>query len=269
MIEFENVTYRYPFGKDVIKNVNLSIHQAEIAAIVGNNGSGKTTLIRHTNGLLKPTYGKVMVFGIDTKKSTVASLSKRVGIVFQNPNNQLFSDTVENEVLFGLKHFHSVEFAKKRLEWALEFFNLKEYRNHVPTNLSEGEKKRLCFAAVLSWDPDIIILDEPTVGQDFLQKEKLIMFLKMLHSERKTIILVSHDMDFIWRFQPRIIVISEGSIIFDQKASQLFNNPEIKRANLIEPQLVSIYQKLQIKPKNMFTDISNTVYWIRNNFLET
>ena len=153
------------------------------------NGTGKTTLARHINGLLKPTSGNVLVFGKNTKKISVASLSKRIGMVFQNSNHQLFADTVKNEILFGLKNFgFDQDYIDERYELMTDLFNLRKYEEISPLKLSGGEKKKVCLASVLAWNPEILILDEPTVGQDELQKNILFEFINTLHSNNKTII---------------------------------------------------------------------------------
>ncbi|MEM3510071.1 MAG: ABC transporter ATP-binding protein, partial [Nitrososphaerales archaeon] len=163
MIEFNSVTYIHPAGVKALDDITVKFGQGELVAIVGANGAGKTTLVKHMNGLLKPTKGTVKVFGYDTTQQTVASLSRRVGVVFQNSDHQLFSDTVEHEVEFGLRNFgFSHEVVKQRVDWALRFFGLNEYATTSPMMLSGGEKKRLCLAAVLAWDPDVLVLDEPT-----------------------------------------------------------------------------------------------------------
>lgn len=243
MIEFENVSFKHQNGVTALRNINLKIEKGTLAAIVGENGAGKTTLVRHINGLLKPTEGAVRVFGVSTKRQSIAQLSKKVGIVFQNPDNQLFSDTVANEILFGLKNFGMSEKEQaEHLEWALNFFDLARYRNVSPMLLSGGEKKRLCFASVLSWGPDVLIIDEPTVGQDYYHKEKITsMIIDLLSKKDKTVIIVSHDLEFLWPLQPRTLVMVEGQIIADgAMAEVLADDEKIKRANLVRPQLLEL-----------------------------
>ena len=247
MIEVDSLYFKYPLSKDfILKDVNLKIKLGEIVGIMGGNGSGKTTLIKHFNGLLKPTKGSVKVFGKDTREESVAYFSKKVGLVFQNPGHQLFSDTVWNEVAFALKNFgFDEEVTKKRVKWALEFFNLIQYKDVSPLLLSGGEKKRLCLASVLAWDPDFIILDEPTVGQDFLQKEKLREIIKMLATQNKTVIIVSHDVEFIWLLQPRIILISNGMIVRDGDCRKIFSDSKaLEECGITKPQLVELYEEL-------------------------
>lgn len=250
MIEFENVSFRHQNGVSALRNINLKIDSGTLTAIIGENGAGKTTLVRHINGLLKPAEGRVIVFGSDTRKQSVARLSKMVGIVFQNPDNQLFSDTVANEILFGLKNFGMTEKEQsERLEWALEFFDLARYRDVSPMLLSGGEKKRLCFASVLAWNPDVVILDEPTVGQDHKHKEKIVSMIKELLRNGKTVIIVSHDLEFLWPLQPRTLAMAQGQIIADGSIAEVLADDKIiKKANLVRPQLLALALALKIEP---------------------
>ncbi|MCS7116457.1 MAG: ABC transporter ATP-binding protein [Nitrososphaerota archaeon] len=267
MITFESVTYTYPSGVTALKDINIQIKDGELIAIVGENGAGKTTLIRHINGLLKPSVGRVLVDGLDTRKVSVAELSRKVGIVFQNPDHQLFSESVEDEIKFGLRNFGFTEdVIKRRVEWALKFFDLEDYRRSSPFILSGGEKKRLCLAVVLAWDPKVLILDEPTVGQDFIQKERLGQIIKMLLTQNKTVIIVSHDIEFIWPLQPRMIIMSKGRIIADSLSEEVFhNNSLIKEAHLIKPQLVELYERLRVRPEKPFPNVYEARAWFINN----
>ena len=255
MIEFENVSFKHQNGVTALRNINLKIEKGSLTAIVGENGAGKTTLVRHINGLLKPTEGAVRVFGATTRQQSVAHLSKKVGIVFQNPDSQLFSDTVANEILFGSRNFGMSEKEQaERLGWALNFFDLTRYRDVSPMLLSGGEKKRLCFASVLSWDPDVLILDEPTAGQDYHHKEKIISMIVDLLSKDKTVIIVSHDLEFLWPLQLRTLVMAQGQIIADGAiANVLADDGIIKRANLVRPQLLELAVALQFHkaPRNV------------------
>jgi len=264
MIKFQSVTFKHRNGVVAVKDINLDIFPNEITTIVGANGAGKTTLVKHINGLLKPTQGQVNVFGIDTRKVSVAQLSKKVGIVFQNPVHQLFSDSVANEIIFALKNFgYDEETIKKRVDWALGSFNLQEYRDFSPLMLSSGEKKRLCIATVLAWDPDIIIFDEPTAGQDYIQKERLGQIIRMLVQQGKSVIIVTHDIEFIWPLSPRVIVMSKGSILADGPANLIFDDDRvIKEASIARPQLMELARSLKIKPKNPFENVHQSRGWI-------
>ncbi len=264
MISFESVSYVHPSGVKALEDVNLRIELGEIVAVVGTNGAGKTTLVKHVNGLLKPTSGSVLVFGEDTRKQSVASLSRRIGIVFQNANHQIFSDTVRNEIAFALRNFGFEDsVVEKRIEWALQFFNLERYSNTSPLLLSGGEKKRLCLAVVLAWDPDIVILDEPTVGQDMIHKEKIHQIVTALRHRGKSVIIVSHDVEFLWPLQPRIVVMSKGRILQDGSAHAIFEQEEVmSEASLLPPQLVEFSKKLKRRPERPFPTIFDAKGWI-------
>lgn len=240
IVSFHNVDYSHPNGTIALKGVSFQIKTGELLAILGSNGAGKTTLVRHINGLLKATHGTVNVFGEDTKLASTAKLSRRVGIVFQNPNNQLFEQTVRKEIQFALHNFgFSDAIIEEKVNWALNTFSLSEYADRPPMELSGGEKKRLCIALVLAWDPEIFILDEPTVGQDFEQKENLVHIIRLLLSQRKTVILVTHDIEFVWPLQPRVMIMSNGEIIADGKCQEILSNESfMTKGNVLPPQLV-------------------------------
>ncbi|HDI12316.1 MAG TPA: ABC transporter ATP-binding protein, partial [Candidatus Bathyarchaeota archaeon] len=196
MIEVRNVYFTYPNGVEALKEVSLHIDRGEFVAIMGQNGAGKTTLVKHFNGLLKPTKGEVLVDGVNTKEVSVATLARKVGYVFQNPDHQLFCETVEKEIAFALKNFgFDEELIKKRVDWALNLLGLSQYRESSPFMLSGGERKRLALASVLAWDPEVVILDEPTIGQDYAQKEKLRQFILQLKAQGKTVVIVTHDIE--------------------------------------------------------------------------
>jgi energy-coupling factor transport system ATP-binding protein len=240
IISFEKVDYSHPNGTIALRNINLEIRRSELVAFLGANGAGKSTLVRHMNGLLKPTHGKVTVFGEDTKSASPAQLSRQIGIVFQNPNNQLFAQTVTKEIEFGLRNFGLEErVVRDRVQWALDTFSLTEYADRSPIDLSGGEKKRLCIALVLAWDPSVLILDEPTVGQDSEQKEKLVLIIRQLLAQKKNVILVSHDLEFVWPLQPRTVLMSNASIVADGRAQEVLGRPEIVEiSSVLIPQLV-------------------------------
>lgn len=247
-----------------LSDVSLTVAKGETVAIVGENGAGKTTLVKHANGLLKPTKGSVLVDGVDTRETTTATLSRKVGIAFQNPDHQLFSDSVESEVSFALRNFgFAEELVSKRLDWALNFFGLEQYRKSSPLVLSGGEKKRLTLACILAWDPEVVVLDEPTVGQDSLQKEKLAQIFKMLRSTGKTIIIVSHDVEFLWPIQPRLVVMSGGKVVADGEISRIMADRELlEGARVTQPQLLRLYLGLRSRPQTPFLDVNDARDWV-------
>jgi len=247
-----------------LSDVSLTVAKGETIAIVGENGAGKTTLVRHANGLLKPTKGSVLVDGVDTRKTTTATLSRKVGIAFQNPDHQLFSESVESEVSFALRNFGFAEdLVSRRLDWALNFFGLEQYRKSSPLVLSGGEKKRLTLACILAWDPDVVVLDEPTVGQDSIQKEKLAQIFRMLKSTGKTIIIVSHDVEFLWPIQPRLVVMSSGKVVADGEISKIMaDRGLLEAARVTQPQLLRLYSELRSRPPSPFLDVDDARDWV-------
>jgi len=264
LIEFRGVSFVHRTGVTALSDVSLTVRGGETVAIVGENGAGKTTLVRHANGLLKPTKGSVLVDGVDTRETTTATLSRKVGIAFQNPDHQLFSDTVENEVSFALRNFgFPEELVSKRLDWALNFFGLEQYRKSSPLVLSGGEKKRLTLACILAWDPEVVVLDEPTVGQDSLQKEKLAHVFRMLQSTGKTIVIVSHDVEFLWPIQPRLLVMSGGRVVADGEISKIMTDRELlEGARVTQPQLLRLYSGLRRRPASPFLDVPDARAWV-------
>ena len=256
MIEFRDVSFVHPTGVTALDHVSLAIQDGETVAIVGENGAGKTTLVKHITGLLRPTSGSVLVDGADTKAKSTAELSRKVGVAFQNPDHQLFSESVEEEVAFGLRNFgFSEELTKQRVDWSLGFFGLEQYRASSPLILSGGEKKRLTLACILSWDPQVVVLDEPTVGQDSIQKEKLSEIIRMLKSTGKTVVVVSHDIEFLWPMQPRVVVMSKGRVVADGPAGAVFELAgTLSSARVTQPQLVAFRQLLKVKPGQPYVD---------------
>jgi energy-coupling factor transport system ATP-binding protein len=246
MIEVKGVRFTYPNGIEALKGISLTIEDGEFLAIMGQNGAGKTTLVKHFNGLLKPTKGQVLVDGVDTTKVSVATLSRNVGFVFQNPDHQLFSETVEEEIAFALRNFgFKEEITEKRITWALNLLALTQYRKTSPFMLSGGERKRVALASVLAWDPKMLILDEPTIGQDYEQKEKLRQFILQMKTQQKTVIAVTHDVEFVAECNPRVLLMREGKIIADGEAGEILTDREIlAQASIVPPQIAQIFLEL-------------------------
>lgn len=246
MIQVEDLYFSYPVGVEALRGVSLKINSGEFVAIMGENGAGKTTLVKHFNGLLKPSRGRVLVDGVDTRKVSVASLSKRVGLVFQNPDHQLFCETVEKEVAFGLRNFgFPEETVLKRIDWALSLLDLTEYREVSPFMLSGGERKRVALASVLAWDPETVVLDEPTIGQDQGQKERLRQFITQLNAQGKVVVIVTHDVEFVADCHPRVILMSRGRIVADGLAGDvLYDHGVLDKASILPPQVTQILLEL-------------------------
>jgi len=246
MIEVKDVHFAYPNGVEALKGVSITIRNGDFVAIMGQNGAGKTTLVKHFNGLLKPARGEVLVDEVSTRDVSVANLARKVGFVFQNPDHQLFCETVEDEVAFALRNFgYRKNVISRRVNWALNLLGLAQYRKTSPFMLSGGERKRVALASVLAWNPKIVILDEPTIGQDYQQKEKLRQFITQLRAQKKTVVIVTHDVEFVAECNPRVVLMTEGKIVADGKADKILTNYDlVTNASLVPPQVTQIFMKL-------------------------
>ncbi|MEJ2281320.1 MAG: ATP-binding cassette domain-containing protein [Candidatus Bathyarchaeota archaeon] len=246
MIEVKDLHFTYSTGIEAINGINLTINDGEFLAVMGQNGAGKTTLVKHFNGLLKPTIGEVLVDGINTRNVSVAKLSRNVGFVFQNPDHQLFSETVEDEISFALRNFGFEEnVIKKQVDWALNLLDILQYKKTSPFMLSGGERKRVALASILAWDPKIVILDEPTIGQDHQQKEKLQQFILQLNSQKKTVVIVTHDVEFVAECNPRVLIMNQGKILAEGIAEKVLTDPKlVAQASIVPPQITQIFLEL-------------------------
>ncbi|RLE89140.1 MAG: ABC transporter ATP-binding protein [Thermoprotei archaeon] len=257
IIEVRDLWFEYPGRVVALRGINLKIHRGEFLGIIGHNGSGKTTLVKHFNGLLKPTKGLVLVDGIDTRKLSVAQLSRKVGYVFQNPDHQIFAPTILEEVGFGLKNSGVPESEIiERVKEALQIVDLNKPLDASPHFLSVGEKHRLAIASVLVTRPEVIILDEPTTGLDFKHCIQLMSIVKKLNERGHTIILVTHDMYLIAEFTRRVIVLREGRIVADGSTKSIMSNIELLEENFLYPPQVTLLARAISKygiPPNIVT----------------
>jgi len=230
LIQDLNFSYQLhtPFERVALRDVNLEIPSGALVAFVGHTGSGKSTLVQHMNGLLKPTSGKIQVDDIliePKKKQDLKPLRKRVGLVFQYPEYQLFEETVLKDVMFGPRNFgHSEEEAKALAEEALRTVELDErFWSRSPFDLSGGQMRRVAIAGVLASRPDVLIVDEPTAGLDPDGRQKMLRLFARLHAESgMTLLLISHDMDQVLEYTERVVVMSDGRVAFDGTPLDLF-----------------------------------------------
>ena len=261
MIHLKDVNFEYPDGTIALKSINLRVNKGELLAIMGQNGAGKTTLIRLLNGLLRPTSGTVYFNQQDISNQTIASMSTKVGIIFQNPAHQLFSNTVEDEIRFSLK---SMNLTKSEIEEktfkTLARYNFMKYKNRSPINLSGGEAKKLAIASIMCRDPEVLVFDEPTLGQD---AKEINLFTELLKSEKeknKTIIVVTHNIEFAFQYLPRIILMSNGRILADGPSFKLLTNEFlVNSASLIYPQFYSFILGLRKIGINVPNEINNDI----------
>ena len=212
VVEAEDICFSYR-GLPVLQDIHFNLLRGESVALVGRNGAGKTTLIKHLNGLLRPHSGRLKILGQETLRRQVSELSRHVGFVWQNPNDQLFQPTVREEVLTGPKALGSYD--SSWCEELFDRFGLVSLLERSPFTLSEGQKKRVAFAAALAVKPELVVLDEPTAGQDELFRRELAKFIVELRREERTVLLVTHDLEFAAEHANRWLVLAEGRIIAD------------------------------------------------------
>lgn len=252
----ENLNHIYdigsPYETAALSKVTLQIEAGEFIGLIGHTGSGKSTLIQHLNGLLKPTSGKITVNGLDlTAKSTkLSEIRKKVGLVFQYPEYQLFEETVEKDVAFGPTNLGlSEEDIAQRVKEAIELvgLNYDEIKEKSPFELSGGQKRRVAIAGVLSMNPEVLILDEPTAGLDPRGRDEILGQIKSLHHEKNiTVILVSHSMEDVARMANRLIVMDKGQIALEGPPSQVFRHDDkLEAIGLGVPQITKLTRALR------------------------
>ena len=241
VIEVEGLTHRYPNGVVALEGVDLSVRRGEFLAVLGQNGSGKTTLVKHFNGLLKPTEGTALVDGEETTKQGLRRLGQTVGYVFQNPDHQIFSDTVFDEVAFGPKIRDMDEGeVKERVEEALAAVSLDGRGDEDPFGLTKGERQRVAVASVLAVRPEVLILDEPTTGLDYAEQRSMMDLVRRLNEAGSTIIVVTHTMWVVAEYAHRAAVIRDGRVAMQGTVREVFaEEDELRDAALRPPHIVS------------------------------
>lgn len=228
MIEVEHLAHTFDTGFQGLHGVSFVVEPGEFVAVIGPNGSGKTTLSKHLNGLLKPTSGRVTIDGVDTRSASVAQLSRHVGFIFQNPDRQIFNYTVEEEVSFALKlRKCSAEDTALRVKSALDSVGLSDVGDRHPRALSGGQRQRLAMATVFAMDTKILVLDEPTTGQDFHARRQVMTMVDELNKAGTTVFMVTHDMNLVSEYAQRVLVMHKGRLIMDASPARVFNSAEV------------------------------------------
>ncbi len=232
IIEFRDVRYRYPDGTEALKGVSFRVTHGESVGIVGANGAGKSTLLLHMNGLLLPTSGEVTIGEVPLGKGTRGEIRRKVGIIFQNPDDQLFMPTVLDDVAFGpLNLGMSPGAAEEMAQEALRLVNAFELRDKPPHHISGGQKSAVAIASVLAMNPDILVMDEPAASLDPKSRRLLIALLRSFSHSK---IVASHDLDLILDVCARCIVIREGAVAADGPAGKILSDRELLEANSLE-----------------------------------
>ncbi|OLR65640.1 energy-coupling factor transporter ATPase [Peptoniphilus porci] len=258
LIEIKNLTHIYseglPFEKIAIDNLNLNIEENEFIGLIGHTGSGKSTFIQHLNGLLKPSSGEIIVDGtkVDKSSSNLTELRKKIGLVFQYPEYQLFEETIERDIAFGPKNLDLDEDeVLKRVKSSMDSVGLQyeTYKDKSPFELSGGLKRRVAIAGVLAMEPKVLILDEPTAGLDPRGRDEILGEIKSIHEKRKiTVILVSHSMEDVAKIAERIIVMDKGKVFLDSNPREIFRNEDkLISVGLGIPQITSLMRALKKK----------------------
>lgn len=252
IIEIENLTYTYPGGKTPsIDNISLKVNKGEFVLITGPSGCGKTTLCRCFNGLVPNFYqgelkGEITVNGLKTSSKQTYELAKYVGLVFQNPENQLFALSIEKDVAFGLENLGvSRKDIRKRVDWALKQVGIYDLRERSPHEVSGGQQQRVAIASVLAMRPELIVLDEPTSFLDPLSAEKIFQVIHNLNTKLGiTVILVEHRLDLTARYASRIIIMDKGKICLDGKPREVLTSEETRLLGVGIPKATLLYQML-------------------------
>lgn len=246
IIEVKDLEHTYPNGKKALEGASLKVRAGEFLAVLGHNGSGKTTLVKHLNGLLMPTGGNVYVNGKDTKNTTIFEIGKDIGFVFQNPDHQIFADTVYEEVAFSPKiRGCAPEEIDSRVKEALKAVGLEGYEKEDPFSLSKGERQRVAVASILSARPKVIILDEPTTGLDFKEQKKMMELIKKLNEEGHTIIMITHTMWVVSEYAHKVAVVKDGSMVMYGNTRDIFGREEELLDTFLKvPHIVSLSNKL-------------------------
>lgn len=256
VLSLENISFHYPGKKSTIKDISLQLHKGEMISLVGANGAGKSTLSSLICGFEKPSAGTIYFGKTDAKDDSIKERAERVGFVLQNPNHMFSTQMVFDEVAFGLvQKKRSEEEIKTRVDETLKVCGLYPFRNWPISALSYGQKKRLSIATILVLEPSIILLDEPTAGQDYKHTTELMTFLELLSQKGMAIILITHDMHLMTEYTNRAIVLSSGKVLADDTPARILSNPAlIEQANLKESSLYELAKQLNIPDSSLFVE---------------
>ena len=272
MLEVKNLKYSYNSDYQALKGVSLKIEKGEMVALLGKNGAGKSTLFLHLNGIFEPDEGQVFIDGEELKydKKSLLKFRQKVGIVFQNPDDQIFAPTVEEDVAFGpLNLGLSMEEVQDRVEEALDRVGMRGFEKTAPHHLSGGQKKRVAIAGILAMKPEVMVLDEPTAGLDPQGVVDLSILLNELNDEGITIVISTHEVDLVPNYAKRVFVMVDGLLIAEGTPKEIFAKPEIlEQANLKVPIVTDLFQQLEREGFDMGGDYPLTIDEAKEKFLE-
>jgi len=236
IIDVKNLHHIYTSGTHALRGINLKIYPGEFVAIIGQNGSGKTTFVKHLNGLLRPTEGKVLVDEKDVSKQKVSEMARIVGYCFQNPDHQIFCESVYKEVAYGPQNLgFPADEINRRVDEALNAVGMSHLRDFHPRDLSKGQRQRLAVAAVLSMRPKVLNIDEPTTGQDYQDGITMLELIANLNKVGHTVLFITHDMPMVARYAKRVIVFRDGEVLLDGSTQDVFLQRDILRTTFLAP----------------------------------
>lgn len=247
MITLENVSFAYADQGPSVQDVSFRLEKGEFVAILGANGAGKTTTVRLMDGLLKPTSGRVLIDDMDTVKSQVSERARKVGFLFQNPDRQICKNTVREEILFGLRIVRGdegEEALQARTDEVLKDFHFTG--DEEPFSLSRGQRQRVALASILAVEPEILILDEPTTGLDYLECCHIMDRIRKMNEEKQvTVVMVCHDMEVVLDYARRALVMAGGRLLADGPVKEIFRNTELmEKASILPPQMIGLGLRL-------------------------
>jgi energy-coupling factor transport system ATP-binding protein len=246
VIEIKGLCHSYDGINAALNGVDLTIYRGELVSILGKNGSGKTTLVKHINGLLKPDEGSLVVLGQETTQTTTAQLARRVGFCFQNPNHQMITFVVKDELALGPKSLglDKEEISRRSLE-ALEFVGMAGQMEADVIALGKGQKQRLALASVLTMKPEILIIDEPTTGQDPQMTEDIFEIIKRMNEAGTTVLVITHKFEYAAAYTERAVILAGGGVVYDGPMGPALMDEELLRENsLTQPQITKLAAKL-------------------------
>lgn len=271
MLEVRDLKYSYNKDYQALKGVSLKIERGQMVALLGKNGAGKSTLFLNLNGIYEPDEGKVFIDGEELKydKKSLLKFRQKVGIVFQNPDDQIFAPTVEEDVAFGpLNLGLPMEEVQDRVEEALERVGMSGFEKKAPHHLSGGQKKRVAIAGILAMKPEIMVLDEPTAGLDPQGVTDLSILLNELNEEGITIVISTHEVDLVPNYADKVFVLVDGLLIGEGTPKEIFAQPEIlEKANLKVPIVTELFQQLEKEGFDMANDYPLTIGEAKDKFL--
>ena len=271
MLEVQNIKYSYNNDYQALKGVSLKSEKGDMVALLGKNGAGKSTLFLHLNGIYQPDEGKVFIDGEELKydKKSLLKFRQKVGIVFQNPDDQIFAPTVEEDVAFGpLNLGLSMEEVQNRVENALERVGMTGYEKTAPHHLSGGQKKRVAIAGILAMKPEIMVLDEPTAGLDPNGVTNLVKLLKELNAEGITILISTHEVNLVPDYANKAFVMVDGNLIAEGTPREIFSQPNIlEQANLEIPIVTELFQQIEAEGLDIGGEYPLTIEEAKQRFL--